>query len=620
MKREKSPFNYIFFGTFLFFLLTLSLTQLLSRSGGTFSFPLLFLVDALLQSLLEILISIFLSSLISTYFPRSFRSCFIALITLIIFFHVIDFALVRFLDFTIWFALDFIMEDKIKNFLELLNASNIPLIAWAAVFLSIGAFISLGLFFFNKSETLSQKREITFTLPMQALAICTLLLSLVIWDFSTRPYFSFASALKYEKALPLKFTFFTKSCPTLKLSAPLATPPTNSLSSTIRPKISPDIYIFIVESLRNDFITDQITPHLSTFKAQNTAFDLALSNTNGTNISWFSLFFSQLPFHWTCASTQGSPSIRLFKEMGYDIHVYTASELGYYRMEAVLFGENHCLTTTFFSAPHTNKHPAHVSDTQVIEQLKKDTASAASSPPRLHVIFLDSTHFDYSWPQNQTPTFEPIVTGINYWKALFGKTDLEGIKNRYRNSLAHIDNLFGQFQTTLHSTRRGQESIVVFTGDHAEEFCEKGFLFHGSHLSREQTHIPLYYAFGKNHTRAKKTEMTSQLDIFPTLFHVICDQEPPRALFQGTSIFSEKRWPYLLTARYNAGRAPYEFFIHNGDYKLLLQFATRTNIRACQELKVLEMTTHNDKRIEASTARIKELFDDALLKLFPPSL
>ena len=618
MKRENPPFNYIFFGTFLFFLLTISLTQLLSLAGGTFSFPLLFLVDVFLQGLLEVLIIIFLSSLISTFFPRSFRSCFIALITLILFFHVIDFALVRLIDFTIWFALDFVMEDQLKNLLELLNASNVPLIGWGAVFIGIGTFIFLGLFFFKKSETLSQKRELTFTLPMQGLAICTLLLSLVIWDFSTRPFFSYAEARKYEKALPLKFTFFDKSCPTLILSAPLAPPPSNTLTTTIKAKKHPDIYIFIVESLREDMITEEITPHLSAFKKKNTSFDLALSNTNYTNGSWFSLFFSRLAFHWDPSQKQGSPPLRLFKEMGYEIHVSTASELGYYETDEMLFGKNQCLTTSFLSVPHTNKHPAWVSDTLVIRQLQNDLISHATSAPRLHVIFLDSTHFDYSWPEKQTPSFTPIVSGINYWKAFFGKSHIDQIKNRYKNALAHIDTLFGQFHTLLRSTKRGQESLIIFTGDHAEEFCEKGFLFHGSHLSHEQTHIPLYYAFGKDHTLTKKTELTSHLDIFPTLFHALTEKEPPQALFQGASIFSENRWPYVVTARYNAGRAPFEFFIHDGTRKLLMQFKTRSNIPSCKELKVLEMTTKNDEKIDASTAEIKEFFDDALLKLFPP--
>ena len=617
MKRERPPFNYIFFGSFLFFVLLISLSQLLSLSGGTFSFPLLFLVDVFLQSFLEVLIIIFLSSLISTYFPRSFRSCFIALATLILFFHVIDFVLVRLIDFTIWFALDFVMEDQIKNMLELLNASNVPLFGWAAVFLGIGMFIFLGLFFFKKSEILSQKKEISFTLPMQGVAICTLLLTLVIWDYSTRPFFSFAQAQKYEKALPFKFTFFAKSCPTLKLSAPLAPPPSETLTSTIRPKKRPDIYLFIVESLRDDFITEKITPHLSVFKKQNTSFDLALSGANGTNISWFSLLCSQLPFHWGQPPKDGSPALRLFKEMGYEIHVSTSSELGYYETDEILFGKKQCLTSSYLSVPHTNKHPAWVSDTLVIKQLQNDLISRTTSAPRLHIIFLDSTHFDYSWPKNQSPSFAPIVTGMNYWKAFFGKTQIEEIKNRYKNALAHIDTLFGQFQTTLQSSERGKESIVVFTGDHAEEFCEKGFLFHGSHLSREQTHIPLYYAFGKDHKLTKKTELTSHLDIFPTLFHALTDKEPPKDLFQGASIFSENRWPYVVTARYNAGRVPYEFFIHNGKEKLLMQFASRSNIPACQELKVLEMTTENDKKIDASTAQIKELFDDALLKLFP---
>lgn len=617
MTREKPPFNYIFFGTFLLFLFLLSFSQLLSLSGGTFSFPLLFIGNVILQSLLEILLITSLSTLIATYFPRAFRSTFIALTTLLIFFHIIDFFLVRLIDFTIWFALDFVMEDKVKHFIELLNASNIPLLTWVAVFAAIGAFITLGLFLYNKTEILAKKRALPLSLPMQALALSTLLLTLFIWDYSTRPYFTFADSLKYEKALPLKFTFFNKSCPTLTTAAPLAPPPPHTLTTTLRPKYTPDIYLFIVESLREDCITPDITPHLTTFKEKNTSFDLALSAANATHLSWTSLFYSQLPFHWTQATTAGAPPLRLLKDMGYTIHVYTASELGYYRMEEVLFGKDHHLADTYTAIRHTNTHPAHVSDSRVIDHLLQDTPKTPHSPPRLNIIFLDSTHFDYSWPSTHTP-FQPTVTGIRYWKAFFGKREIEGIKNRYKNALAHIDTLFGRIQNTLQATPRGRDALTIFTGDHGEEFAEKGFLFHGSHLSREQTHIPLYYSFGTLPIPPKQTELTSHIDIFPTLIHALCAQSPPRSLFQGTSIFSST--PFVITARYNAGRAPFEFFIHTKTHKLLLQFASPSHIHTCQEIKVLELTTSDDTPLQATPDQIKALFDPARPILFPSPL
>ncbi len=625
MTKEKHVFNYIYFGAFLLFLFAISLLQLFSISDGTFSFHLLFLIDAIGQSLLEVLLITFLASLISTTFPRSFFSCYIALTVLIVFFQLIDLILVRLLDFTIWFALDFVLEDQLSNFLELLSASNISLLAWGGVFIAIAAFIALGLTIYRRTEGFSQKRALIFSLPMQALSISVVLLALIIWDFSTRHYFSFASSEKYEKALPFKFTFFSRPCPKLFLSSPLKPQPQQSFPTPLpQPKTKPDIYLFIVESLRDDFITPEVSPNLYAFKQDNVSFDLALSSANGTHLSWYSLLYSQLPFHWKTAQNaahkKGPPPLRLFKELGYEIHTYTASHLHYYEMDEVLFGTKHHLATSFFFSPHGNQQLPHQSDSTVISRLQSDHLSKQDSPPRLCIIFLDSTHFDYSWPQTEKPHFEPIAQGVGYWKATFGKGDIEGVKNRYKNAMLHVDTLFGKFLKSLYSSKRGSESLVVFTGDHAEEFCEKGFLFHGSHLSHEQTHIPLYYSFGKENTPPfpKQTELTSHLDVFPSLYHAIYHKEAPPSLFQGESIFKEDRWPYVLTARYNAGRTPYEFFIHNGTTKLLVQFAKKKNISECQEIKILGLTTKNDTPLDTSTQEIKELYDNALLTLFPP--
>ena len=60
----------------------------------------------------------------------------------------------------------------------------------------------------------------------------------------------------------------------------------------------PDIYLFVIESLREDYITVENSPHLNQFKEKNVSFDLTLSNANATHNSWFSLFHSKFPFYW----------------------------------------------------------------------------------------------------------------------------------------------------------------------------------------------------------------------------------------------------------------------------------------------------------------------------------
>ncbi|OGN54865.1 MAG: hypothetical protein A2Y28_02400 [Chlamydiae bacterium GWC2_50_10] len=617
---SKKTFNYFYFTLFFFVLLALSLLQLSTLSSNAFSF--LFLTDAIGQSLLEVLLAIFMATLIESYFPRPFFPLFIALTLFILFFHIVDFFLVRLLDFTIWFALDFVFEDELRNFLELLYASNVSLIAWGGVLIAIIAFVSLGLLFYAKTARLSQRKLLRFSIPMQVLSLSTLLFALAVWDFSTRPFFSFAVAEKHEKALPLKFTFFSHSCPTLCFHSPLKPSSASSLPCLLQAKKKPDIFLFIVESLREDFITETITPHLNAFRNGNLFFNLALSSANGTHLSWFSLFYSQLPFYWKKVQKEpkkrGSPALHLFKELGYEISVYSASHLSYYQMDEVLFGENRTLADSFRSFPHHRTNAPWESDEKAVQSVCTDLCTLGSSPPRLFILFLDATHFDYSWPEERGSLFVPYAKGASYWKATLGQADIPGIKNRYRNALFQIDTLFGSFLKRLHTTERGKDSFVIFTADHGEEFCEKGFLFHGSHLSKEQTHIPLYYRFGpRNELISKKTtEMTSPLDLFPTLFHVLCEEEVAPALFQGESVFKDKRWPFVATARYNAGRTPYEFFLHDGKNKVVVQLADRSCPLSSKEIKLLSFTTADDKPLALSTDEVQQRFQSAFTRLF----
>ena len=114
----------------------------------------------------------------------------------------------------------------------------------------------------------------------------------------------------------------------------------------------------------------------------------------------------------------------------------------------------------------------------------------------------------------------------------------------------------------------------------------------------------------------KTTEMTSPLDLFPTLFHVLCEEEVAPALFQGESVFKDKRWPFVATARYNAGRTPYEFFLHDGKNKVVVQLADRSCPLSSKEIKLLSFTTADDKPLALSTDEVQQRFQSAFTRLF----
>ncbi len=125
------------------------------------------------------------------------------------------------------------------------------------------------------------------------------------------------------------------------------------------------------------------------------------------------------------------------------------------------------------------------------------------------------------------------------------------------------------------------EGVVIFTGDHGEEFFEEGQLFHASHLSSMQTEPPIYMKLGNNQ-RARECEVdelvTSHVDIFPTVLDYLMGREAFSSAFDGESVFKRERKDFVVTGRFNGPRRPEEFFITNGEEKAIFRFKGRKSL------------------------------------------
>ena len=60
----------------------------------------------------------------------------------------------------------------------------------------------------------------------------------------------------------------------------------------------PNIYLFVIETLRRDFVNGETAPHLISFANENTNFASSYANGNWTPLSWFAIFHSDFPYNW----------------------------------------------------------------------------------------------------------------------------------------------------------------------------------------------------------------------------------------------------------------------------------------------------------------------------------
>ena len=84
------------------------------------------------------------------------------------------------------------------------------------------------------------------------------------------------------------------------------------------------------------------------------------------------------------------------------------------------------------------------------------------------------------------------------------------------------------------------EAVIVFTGDHGEEFREEGKLFHASNLNLYQTSVPIYYKLGSKEAPKSQIRLSSHVDIFPTILHHVDGSDRLAQYFDGQSLLLDQ--------------------------------------------------------------------------------
>jgi hypothetical protein len=610
--------NYLYF-CFYFVLLSLMCASSIFTKDSFNGSRFFFLTYAIGQAALETSFLILIGYTLQYFTNRKIFLTFIGATFFLFVLHFFDFLMERVLDLSVWETIAFTLSETFANFLFLLDASGIPLWGWGTFFLFIAFLPFIGIFFYKITEKITH-RKFSFSSEAIPLSAFCMMSGLLFWDFSASQVIDPNTYRAFTQCLPWKFTFLQPKSIFFHTNS-LRQPPQEeqikvALHTEARLNSDPNIYLFIIESFREDFMTQEIAPNLSAFKQHCLPIHQTVANANGTHLSWYSLFHSQFSYNWHLVQEKnwslGSAPLLFLKKLGYQIHLNTSAQLGYYDMESLLFGQKQYLLDSYRKFLHNFTISAAESDAQAVYAMLNDIQENRSlHRGQIFITFLDSTHFDYSWPKNWTAKFTPFANTISYFAGFFSDEKIQKIKNRYSNAVNYVDHLFGVF---LQKIPNKEDAIIIVTGDHGEEFFEKGHLFHCSHIVNEQTHVPILMYFGGKKMEEKR--LASQMDVFPTIIDYLTAITP--SFMEGTSLLREHPYDFAWISRFNAGRTPYEFCIHNGKYKMIAQFLNYTDILNSRDLKLVSLKTIDDQNIRYVGPKwIEEEFGPALKILFP---
>ena len=274
----------------------------------------------------------------------------------------------------------------------------------------------------------------------------------------------------------------------------------------------PNILWLAVESMRWDLLTPQTMPRVWEFASRNLRFTNHFSGGNRTRMGMFTMFYSLHGPYWShvLEERRGPVFFDVLDRLGYDVEVFTSAKFSYPEFDRTIFVDVPPQRRHEYSEDEVFWHrDVHNVDAIIASLEQRDTTR-----PFMRFLFFESTHAPYQFP-DEDAIATPYGSVANY--ALMDPTrDIALMWNRYVNAAHFVDREIGRLLDHLDSNGLLENTIVVVTGDHGEEFLEHGHWGHGSAFIDEQMRVPLVMRIPGQPARTIDA-VTSHLDIVPSI-------------------------------------------------------------------------------------------------------
>lgn len=282
---------------------------------------------------------------------------------------------------------------------------------------------------------------------------------------------------------------------------------------TVEPDSLPNIVVILLDSWNRRALTPECMPHTYQFAEQNQWFANHVSGSNGTRSGVFSLFFGLSCYYWeSFEPAHVQPLlIRRLQALGYDIQTYPSATWADPPFGRVIFGGVPGIHT------ETKGKTALERDTRVANMFIADMEGRKDKKkPFFSFLFFDLPH-SFELPADKNKHFQPAWAFADYTK-LNNDMDPTPFWNLYRNTCYQDDLLLGKVFEALKKQGLMDNTIVVLTGDHSQEFNEnhRNYWGHNSNFSVHQIGVPMIWHVPGQQAH-KYTHRTTHYDMVPTL-------------------------------------------------------------------------------------------------------
>jgi membrane-anchored protein YejM (alkaline phosphatase superfamily) len=301
-----------------------------------------------------------------------------------------------------------------------------------------------------------------------------------------------------------------------------------------------NLLIILVDSMRGGMLEQGFTPSLDNFSRQRaTYFSNHFSGGNSSRMGVFSLFYSLPPGYFGSFEALQKPPVLMVQLVAnnYQLGLFSSSNM--YRpvtLDRTAFAQvpNLRIETKPVDAPAWQRDRIMTADwLQWMDQ-------RTSEQPFFGFLFYDAVNDN---------TYPPEYTG----RVAVNPGDPMPEKFAdYKISVLFDDELVGKVLTDLEERGLADNTVIIISSDHGEEFNENGdgVKGHGSGYSRHQLGVPMLVAW-PGLTPQRISHRTSHYDIAPTLMRRLLGCSNDYSDYSsGQDLYNGPQWDWLLAGSY----------------------------------------------------------------------
>jgi membrane-anchored protein YejM (alkaline phosphatase superfamily) len=305
-----------------------------------------------------------------------------------------------------------------------------------------------------------------------------------------------------------------------------------------------NIVFILIDSWRFDMLNAVNTPNIYRFAKQSWQFQQHFSGGNGTQPGLFSLFYSLPATYWAATINQHKSPVFISKLLAENYHmgIFASAEL-----LAPPFNQNVFVAVKNLKISTLGYSP-YDRDKKITKEFKQFITQTPA--PFFSFLFYDAAH-SFCIGNGPIHIFQPSISVCD--RLIYtNHTNPTPTLNRYKNALYYIDQLVGQDLALLKKRHLLENTLVLITADHGNEFNDNhlGYWGHASNFTRFQTQVPLIIHWPGQKPRLIQ-HRTNHYDVVPTLLTRIFGLQNPIADYSiGQSLLNQKSQPFLLIHSY----------------------------------------------------------------------